>query len=80
MIFKGLTITRSWDNKLAGNISIDTKSNDSIRLNLTEDLCQKLVDACADNIVEVATEAAQTMKANILEGVIQNKIEKITQC
>ena len=73
MIFKGLRIDRSWSGTLSGKFEVDTNGNDKIQLNLNEELCQKLIDVCADSLIETATEAAKNMKASVLEGIAQNK-------
>jgi hypothetical protein len=75
VIFKGLeikqsyekTINGSYENMWVGKFQVDSTDGSMIWLKVTPELCERLIAVCADHIVEVAEEAATTMKASILE-------------
>ena len=77
MIFKGLEIKQSYEKSIKGDyehiwvgkFQVEAADGSVIWLKVTPDLCNKLIEVCADQIIETATEAAETMKAAVFEGV-----------
>lgn len=39
----------------------------TIELNINDEMCRKVIELCADNLVEVAQETSKLMKAEIIE-------------
>jgi len=81
MIFRSLEIKRNWwDNKLEGRFRVGADGGHDISIKVNEDLCQKLIDLCADAIIEVAiievaTEEAEGMESKVIEGLKSKGIE-----
>lgn len=81
MDFKGLEIKQSYEKQASGDygyvwvgkFNVVTSGGSEIALRVDKDLCRKLIALCADNIVAVATEAANSMKAEVLIGVSEVK-------
>ena len=59
--FKGVRIRRDWKGRLEGSVGIDGVFG-TANLVLNEDLCAKILDVCADNIVQAAVEISDEMK------------------
>lgn len=66
VIFKGVEIKRGWDGKLSGRLNIDGDFG-SAYLNLTDELCAKILNVCADNIVEAAQVTANDFRREALQ-------------
>ena len=64
--FKRVEIERDYRGRLKGNISA-TGDYGRINLNLTEDLCAKILSVCADNIVDAAEETARNFRAEAMQ-------------
>lgn len=72
MILERLTIKRNvnWkDNSVSyvGEIAM-TGETANIQLRVDEAMCQKIIEMCAENIVEVAHTTARLLKAEIVDG------------
>ena len=83
MIFKGLKIEQCYEKVgenyqyvWKGEFQCRTPNGDRLTLMITPELCQKLVDVCADHIIDVATEAAESMKSTVIERLSPKKIEQ----
>ncbi|MFV1530574.1 hypothetical protein [Phaeobacter sp. JH209A] len=66
IIFKGVKVERDWDGKLKGNLDIKGDFGRAT-LNLTEELCAKILHVCADNIVEAAEMTATEFRREALQ-------------
>jgi hypothetical protein len=81
VIFKGLEIKQSYE-KISdeyqyvwvGVVHVESANAHRISLKITPELCERLIDCCADHIIDVATEAAENMKATVIEHFINKKI------
>lgn len=73
IILKELKIERNYKGQLSGRLQVDS-DKDAMWLAIDERLCQKIIDVCADKLVEVATEAAEALKAKMIDGIAENKI------
>ena len=74
MIFKGLKIEKSYQkineqyqHVWIGEFNIESPDGHRLMLKITPELCHKLIAVCADHIVEVAEEAASTMRATVID-------------
>ncbi len=74
MIFKGLEIKQSYEqvegryqHVWKGKFDVQSPRGDQLWLVVDAALCQKLIDVCADHIVDVAEEAAISMKSTLIE-------------
>lgn len=66
IIFKGVSIKRDWEGKLKGDLNVEGDFGRAT-LNLTEDLCSKILQVCADNIVEAAELTANEFRRESLK-------------
>jgi hypothetical protein len=66
IIFDRVTIRRDWKGKLEGSLSISGAFGEA-SLNLTEELCAKILNVCADNIVEAAGITANEFRREALQ-------------
>jgi hypothetical protein len=64
--FQRVEIERDYSGRLKGTISVKGDYGRT-NLNLTEDLCAKILSVCADNIVEAAEETARNFKAEAMQ-------------
>ena len=60
--FKSINIRRNWEGKLTGRLEVEGDFGSSA-LRLTADLCESIINICADNIVAAASEIANDMKS-----------------
>lgn len=66
IIFRGVKVERDWSGKLKGDLNIQGDFGRAT-LNLTEDLCAKILHVCADNIVEAAEMTATEFRREALQ-------------
>lgn len=64
--FQRVEIERDYKGRLKGTISVKGDYGRT-NLNLTEDLCAKILSVCADNIVEAAEETARNFRAEAMQ-------------
>lgn len=66
---KSLEIKEDWSSKgiLKGSVSF-TGSASSVTLSVTPELVQKILDLCADSLIEAAKDAADIMRSDIIES------------
>lgn len=83
IIFKGLTIEERYNynnskNEWSGNIKVQSKSGSEIKMIVNPDLCKKLISVCADHLIDIAKETAESMGAEMFEGMalVENKKAK----
>jgi hypothetical protein len=53
--------------KFEGRASFDSE-NANVTIKITPEMCQKILDLCADALVETANEMADVMRCDIIEG------------
>lgn len=75
MVLESIRISRqkNWSDKTffyTGEVEL-LGENSSVSLRVSDELCRKIIALCADNVVEVAQETAQLMKADIINSVAQ---------
>jgi hypothetical protein len=68
MTFEKLWISKNYSGDLSGHIEFSNELG-KIDLNLSPDFAQRLVAACADEIVSVSRSAAEEMTVKVLEAV-----------
>lgn len=66
VIFKGVRVERDFNGNLKGDLNIQGDFGRAT-LNLTEDLCAKILHVCADNIVEAAEMTASEFRREALQ-------------
>lgn len=83
MIFKGMEIKHSYERVngeyqwvWSGRFLVDAPGMASMTLNITPELCEKLLHVCADHIVDTAEEVANTLRAKVIEQLAPKMIEK----
>lgn len=69
MKLRSLEIKEDWSDrsKLTGSVSF-RGSNSSVTLDINAELVQKIIDLCADALVEAAKDAADVMRSDIIES------------
>jgi hypothetical protein len=75
VILKSLRIARSenylgsgkTETKLGGSIELIGESA-KIELRITDEVCRKIIDLCADQLIETAHQTARLLKAEIIDG------------
>ena len=65
MKLKRLNITRGWQGNLEGKLEVEGDVG-AVALNLTEELCQRILVACADSIVSTAKQVAMDLTREAL--------------
>ena len=65
IMLESLTIHRSYDKKLYGAITFKGK-NAKTELRIDEDMCRKVIELCAESLVEAAREIAEELRADCL--------------
>jgi hypothetical protein len=58
----------AWEDKarpLVGYIRIENNAGNEIKLNLSEDAANRIVEMCADGIVEASKEVAQMLRQDV---------------
>lgn len=86
IIFKGLEIKQSYE-QIDGNYKyiwkgkfhVESEDGSHLHIAVTPELCEKLIAVCADNIIEVAKEAAESMVASMLQVDPVEKIEEVVE-
>ena len=82
MLLKSIYLRRNMygveEGKLKGNIDVGTSLGE-IKLILTEEKCQQILNLVADALVEQTKEVAQLMTAELIEGTpqLEHKEEEI---
>lgn len=66
MIFKGVSIERDFRGKLTGKLHVGGDFGRAY-LNLTDELCARIMAVCADNIVEAAGVIASEFRHEALQ-------------
>lgn len=77
IVFKSLRLNRWFNGSLRGEIEVEG-DNGKIELKLTEELCSKILNLCADSLVEAAQEVAAEFRREsmMIQGEVVEKIEQ----
>lgn len=59
-----------------GQVAFDGKFG-SVTLEVNDKFCQKIIDLCADTLVEVAQDMSEIMKGDIIESMSFKEVEKL---
>jgi hypothetical protein len=62
--------------KLKGRARFSSKNAD-VAINLTEGHCQKIIDMCADALLDAAKEMSDVMRNDIIEGISGPEMKRL---